>query len=107
VIDRAREHARELCAPDPGFERRHLGLRLRDGRRVVLRGAELEQDVRVLDVPRELLDAPDLQLEIRALARDDLRLLLVLPEALGERLLLEPVDLGPQFGKVKDAPLAP
>jgi hypothetical protein len=48
-----------------------------------------------------------LQLEIRALASDDLRLLLILPEALGECLLFEPVDLGLQFRKVKDAPLAP
>jgi hypothetical protein len=107
VIDRPREHARELRPPDPRLERGHLGLRLGDGRSVVLRGAELEQDVRILDVPGELLDAADLQLEIRPLSRDDLRLLLVLPEARGECLLLEPVDLGLQFRKVKDAPLAP
>jgi hypothetical protein len=48
-----------------------------------------------------------LQLEIRPLPRDDLRLFLVFPEPLGERLLLQPVDLGLQFRKVKDAPLAP
>jgi hypothetical protein len=107
VIDRARQHARELRPPDPGFEGRHLRLRLGDGGSVVFGIAELEQDVGVLDVAGELLDAADLQLEIRPLPRDDLSLLLDLPEPLGECLLLEPVDLGLQFRKVKDAPLAP
>ena len=52
VVDRAREHPRELGVAHPRVERRELRRRLGDGRLVVLGGAELEQDARVVDVAR-------------------------------------------------------
>jgi hypothetical protein len=48
-----------------------------------------------------------LLLETGALPVDDLRLLLIVPEARGERLLLELAYRGLELRKVKDAPLAP
>jgi hypothetical protein len=84
-----------------------LGRRLGDGGLVVALGAELEQDDGVVQVARELLDPGDVLLERRALPRDGLRLLLVVPEAGRERQLLQPVDLCLELRQVKDAPLAP
>jgi hypothetical protein len=82
-------------------------LGLRDHLLVALRGAQLEEDGRVFDVARQLLDDADLLLEARSAPRDGLRLLLIVPEARSQRLLLELVDRGLQPRKVKDAPLAP
>jgi hypothetical protein len=107
VIDGPGEHPRELRGPQACLEGREGPLGLGDGRRVVLRGAELEQDPGVVDVALELLDARDLLLDPRALARDGLGLVRVVPEAGRQRLLLEPVDLGLEPRQVKDAPLAP
>jgi hypothetical protein len=107
VIDRTGEHARQLGIANTRFEGGDLRRRLGDRGLVVLRRAELEQDDGVVQVPRQLLDRPDVLLDRRPLAGDRLRLLLVVPEAGGERLLLEPVDLGLQLRQVKDAPLAP
>jgi hypothetical protein len=107
VVDGAREHAAELRRAHAAFERGALRDGLGDRPLVVLGGTQLEQDDGVVEVARELLDARDLLLQPRALAGDRLRLLLVVPEAGGERLLLEPVDFRLQLRKVKDAPLAP
>jgi hypothetical protein len=107
VIDRSGEHPRQLGVADPRLERRRLRGGLGDGRLVALARAEIEQDDRVVEVARQLLDAPDVLLDRRALPRDGLRLLLVVPEPRGERQLLEPVDLGLELRQVKDAPLAP
>jgi hypothetical protein len=107
VVDGPRQHAPELGRPDAPLERGRLARGLGDRRLVVLRGSQVEQDDGVVEVARELLDAPDLLLERRPLARDGLRLLLVVPEAWSERLLLEFVDVRLQLRKVKDAPLAP
>jgi hypothetical protein len=93
VIHRAREHARELRGAHPRLEGGHLTLRLGQDGLVVLGRAEIEQDDRVVEVPRELLDGLDLLLDGRPLSGDGLRLLLVVPEARRERLLLEPVNL--------------
>jgi hypothetical protein len=81
--------------------------RFGDGRLVVLRCPEVAQNDCVVEIARKLLDARDLLLDGCALSRDRLRLFLVVPKPGRERLLLEPVDLGLQLGKVKDAPLAP
>jgi hypothetical protein len=107
VVDRSGEHPRELGLADPPVERRELPADLGDGRLVVLRGPELEEDVRVLDVADQLLGASDELLERRALAVDGLRLLLVVPEPGRERLPFEALGLRLQLREVKDAPLAP
>jgi hypothetical protein len=107
VIDRPGEHPLELRLADARLERGGLRRRLRDGGLVVLRRAEIEQDDGVVEVARELLDAGDVLLDRRPPSGDDLRLLLVVPEAGGERQLLEPVDLCLELRQVKDAPLAP
>jgi hypothetical protein len=107
VVDRAGEHAPELGRADARLEGRRLRGGLGDRRLVVLGGAEVQQDDRVVQVPRQLLDARELLLEAGALAVDDLRRLLILPEAGRERLLLELVYLRFELRKVKDAPLAP
>jgi hypothetical protein len=107
VIDRAREHPFELGGAEPGFERVEGSFDLGDDPGVVLRGAELEKDSGVVDVPDELFDALDLLLEAGALARDGLGFFGVVPEAGRQRLLLQAVDLGLEPRKVKDAPLAP
>jgi hypothetical protein len=107
VVDRPREHARELGVSHPLVERGELRGDLADGGLVVLGRAEVEQDDRVVDVARELLDAVDPLLERRALAVGGLRLLLVVPEPRGQRLPLELRDFDLQPGEVKDAPLAP
>jgi hypothetical protein len=107
VIDGAREHPLELGLADARLEGRGLRRRFGDGGLVVLRRAEIEQDDGVLEVARELLDARDVLLDGRAPPRDDLRLLLVVPEPRGERQLLEPASLCLELRQVKDAPLAP
>jgi hypothetical protein len=107
MVDRSGEHPRELGVADPRVERRELRAHLGDRRLVVLRGPELEKDVRVLDVADELLGAADQLLERRALAVDGLRLLLVVPEPGREGLPLEALRLRLQLREVKDAPLAP
>jgi hypothetical protein len=107
VIDRTREHARELGGAHPPLERRDLAHGLGRRRRVALRLSELEEDVGVVDVACELLERRDLPLERGALAGDDLRLLLIVPEPRLEGLLLELRDLGLQLREVKGAPLAP
>jgi hypothetical protein len=107
VIDRPREHPRQLRRAHARFERRRLRRRLGDGRLVVLGGPEVQQDDRVVQVPRQLLDPADLLFERSTSPRDHLRLLLVLPESGRERLLLELVYLRLELRQVKDAPLAP
>jgi hypothetical protein len=73
----------------------------------VLGSSEIEQHQRVVEIARELFDGRQPLLELGALAGYRLRLLLVVPEAGDQRLLLEPIDFGFQPRKVKDAPLAP
>jgi hypothetical protein len=107
VVDGARQHARQLGAAHARLEGGDLGGGLGDGGVVVALGPEVEQDDGVVEVARQLLDRADLLLEPGPLARDDLRLLLVVPEPRGERQLLEPVDLCLELRQVKDAPLAP
>jgi hypothetical protein len=107
MIDRAREHPFELGGAEPRFERVERGFDLGDDVGVVLRGAELEEDSSVVDVPDELFGALDMLLEAGALARDGLGFVSVVPEAGRQRLLLQAVDLGLEPRKVKDAPLAP
>jgi len=106
VVGRAAEHAAELHAPRARLERRHERAGLGDGRLVLSLGAELEQDLGVLDVLAELLEGLDGLLQPRPLAGELLRLLLVVPEAGDERLLAELLDFALQPGDVKDAPLA-
>jgi hypothetical protein len=84
-----------------------LGFRLGDDRLVVFGGSQIEQDLRVVEIARQLLDGSQALLELGALTSYDLRLLLVVPESGDQRLLFEPIDLGLQPRKVKDAPLAP
>jgi hypothetical protein len=86
VVDRPGEHPSELRAANPRFERREALLRFDDGRFVVLRCAELEEDLRVVDVARELRVRVERLLDPGALAVDRLRLPRVLPETRGERL---------------------
>jgi hypothetical protein len=107
VVDGAREHARQLGRAHARLEARDLPIDLGQRGLVVLGRAQLEQDPRVVEVARQLLDARDLRLEGGALAGDDLRLLLVVPEPRGQGLLLELVYLALEPGEVKDAPLAP
>jgi hypothetical protein len=107
VVDRPGEHPLELGLADACLERGGLRRGLGDGGLVVLRRTEVEQDDGVVEVARELLDAGDVLLDRRPPPRDDLRLLLVVPEPRGERQLLEPVDLCLELRQVKDAPLAP
>jgi hypothetical protein len=107
VVDRAREHPLELGPADAVLELGGLRGGFGDGRVVVLGGAEVEQDDGIVQVARQLLDRRQALFQRRPLARDALGLLLVVPEAGRERLLLEAVDLRFQLRKVKDAPLAP
>ena len=107
VVDGAREHPAELGRAHPRLERGYLALRFGDHPRVVLAGAEVEQDHRVVQVACQLFDRGELLLEPGSLARHRLGLLLVVPEPRGEGLLFQPIDLGLQLWKVKDAPLAP
>jgi hypothetical protein len=85
VIDRAREHARELGGAEALLERGDLRFRLGDRRIVVPVGAKFEKDVRVLDVARQFLDRGDELLDAGTLPRDGLRLLGVVPEPGSER----------------------
>ena len=70
-------------------------------------GAELEKHLGVFGVALQLLERLHGLLERRALARDGLRLLGVVPEAGDEGALAELLDLPLQPRDVKDAPLAP
>jgi hypothetical protein len=107
VVDGAREHSFQLGAAHPCLERWYLRCRLDNGSLVVFGSAKIEQDDRIVEVARQLLDARKVLLDFGALARDELYLLLVVPESGCERLLLEAFELGLAFRKVKDAPLAP
>jgi len=60
----------------------------------------------VLDVSVELLEGRERRFEARALAREFLRLLVIVPETGDERLLAQLIDFALQPGDVKDAPLA-
>jgi len=107
VIHRAGEHTRQLGRAHAPFQRGELRLGLGDDRLVALGRSEFEQNGGVVQIARERLDRGDPLLYLGALARDGLRLLLVVPEAGGERERLEAIDFGFQPRKVKDAPLAP
>jgi hypothetical protein len=96
VVDRAGEHPRELGVAHARLERGGVRGGLGDRPSVVLRRAELEQDSGVVQIARQLLDRIDVLLDAGPLARDGLRLLLIVPEARRERLLLELVELRPQ-----------
>ena len=89
------------------LEGRDQSLGLGDGRVVARVGAEIQEDLRVVDVAPELLERRDRLLEARALAGDRLRLLRIVPEPRNQGLLAELVDVLLQLGEVKDAPLAP
>jgi hypothetical protein len=106
VIHLPREHAGELRLAKPRLEIAYLLADLFHDAVVVLGRAELEELLRVVDVPRELLDLLDELLDARALAIDRLRLLRVLPEPWGERLFVQAIDILLQLRDVKDAPLA-
>jgi hypothetical protein len=106
VVHLAGEHARELGGAQALLELREAAADLVDDGVVLLGGAELEELLRVVDVPRELLDELDGLLDRRPLAVDGLRLLRVVPEAGGERGLVQAIDLVAKLRDVKDAPLA-
>jgi len=89
------------------LEGREERLGLRDGGVVTAFGAQIQEDLRVVDVAPELLERRDRLLEAGALARDGLCLLRIVPETGDEGLLAELVDVLLQLGEVKDAPLAP
>ncbi|AKU98597.1 hypothetical protein AKJ09_05261 [Labilithrix luteola] len=107
MVDRAGEHAAELGLAETLLQRRELLPDFVDDRVVFLGGAELEELLGVVDVTGELVDSLDFLLDVRTLARDRLRLLRVVPEAWGERGVVQALDLFLQFRDVKDAPLAP
>jgi hypothetical protein len=81
VIHRAGEHARELLLAHAGLESGQERLGLRDGRVVLALDAELVERLRVVDFLPELLERVERRFEVRALARERLRLLRVVPEA--------------------------
>jgi hypothetical protein len=106
MVDLAGQHPTELRGTQPFLEIRELRRDfLYDG--VVLLGdTELEELLRVFDVPRQLLGRLDLLLDVRALTRDLLGLLRIVPKTGSEGRLVEALDLLLQFRDVKDAPLA-
>jgi hypothetical protein len=106
VIDLAGEHPAELRLSQAPLELGDLARDLCDHSFVLLGRPELEELLRVLDVPCELLGRLDLLLEDRALPRDLLGLLRVVPETGSERRFVEPLDVELQSRDVKDAPLA-
>jgi len=106
VIDLAGEHPTELRCAKPLLEIGDLRPDLFDHGVVLFRRAELEQLLRVFDVPRQLLGRLDLLLDVRALTRDLLGLLRIVPEAGSERRLVQAIDVLLQLRDVKDAPLA-
>jgi hypothetical protein len=107
VVDRAGEHPAQLRSPHPRLQGGHLGRGLGEGRGVVLRGAELEENDRVVEVAAQLLDQGEALFEVGSSPVDRLRLLGVLPEVGSERPLLEIGDQRLDLREVKDAPLAP
>jgi hypothetical protein len=106
VIDLAGEHPTELRRAQPLLEVRDLRRDLLDDGIVLLGDTELEELLRVFDVTRQLLGRFDLLLDVRALARDLLGLLRIVPKPRSEGRLVEALDLLLQFRDVKDAPLA-
>lgn|GEM_PF-3721866 len=77
-----------------------------DHRVVFLGDTELDEFFCVVDVAGKFLDCNNLLFNARALARDDLRLLCVVPETRGERGVVQTFDFFFQLWNVKDAPLA-
>jgi hypothetical protein len=106
MVDLAGEHPTELRRAQPLLEIRDLRRDLFDDRVVLLRDAELEELLRVFDVPRQLLGRLDLLFDVRTLTRDLLGLLRIVPETGSERRFVETLDVLLQFRDVKDAPLA-
>jgi hypothetical protein len=106
VIDLPGQHPTELRRAQPLLELGDLRRDLFDDRVVLLRRAELEELLRVVDVPRQLFGRLDLLFDVRPLARDLLGLLRIVPESGSERRLVETFDLLLQLRDVKDAPLA-
>jgi hypothetical protein len=106
VIDLAGQHPTELRRAQPLLEVGDLRRHLLDYRVVLLGDAELEELLRVVDVPCQLLGRLDLLLDVRALTRDLLGLLRIVPKPGSKRLFVETFDLLLQFRDVKDAPLA-
>jgi hypothetical protein len=92
MIDRARKHARELGSAHARVKPAKLSFGFSDHPFVLLRGAELEKHLGVIDVPPKLLERRDALLETGALSRQRLRLLGIIPEARDERLFAQPVD---------------
>ncbi len=107
VVDGAGEHARELRLAKPRLDGRDLRLGVGDGRLIVLRDSELEVPVGVREVLVELLDHLELLLDIGALAKERLRLALVVPEVGRARLFVQLGKSSFELRDVKDAPLAP
>jgi hypothetical protein len=109
AIGLAAEHARELELPKSLLESRKL---LEDvaldrfGLGPAFGGRQLEEPGVVVDLLTELLDARDLLFDVRALAQDDLRLGLIVPEARRAGAIVQLFELSPQGRDVKDAPLA-
>jgi hypothetical protein len=68
VIDRAREHARELGLTEPRLDGRDLRFGIANRRFVVFRRAELEVLGRVAKVLFELLNGLELALGVRPLS---------------------------------------
>jgi hypothetical protein len=106
VIGRAAEHATELHATRASLEIRDEPFGFGDRRLVVRFRAELEEHLRVLRVFFELLERGERGLEAGSLARELLRLLVIVPKTGDERLLAELVYFSLQPRDVKDAPLA-
>jgi hypothetical protein len=106
VIDLAGEHPTELRRAQPLLQIGDLRRDLLDHGVVLLGDPELEELLRIFDVPRQLLGRLDLLFDVRPLAGDLLGLLRVVPEPGSERRFVETLDLLLQFRDVKDAPLA-
>jgi hypothetical protein len=106
VVDLAGQHAAELRRAESLLEIRDLRRDLLDDGVVLLGDPELEELLRVFDVAGQLLGRFDLLLDVRALTRDLLGLLRVVPKTRSEGRLVEALDLLLQLRDVKDAPLA-
>ena len=106
MVDLSGQHATELGRAQPFLEIRNLCRDLFDHGVVLLGDPELEELLRIFDVAGQLFGRLDLLLDVRALTRDLLGLLRIVPKPGSKRLFVETFDLLLQFRDVKDAPLA-
>ena len=89
VCGRAREHALELGSAHAVYQRAPLRLDLLHDGRVALGLSQLEQLESIGELRAEPGDGPERLLEVRALAKQGLRLELIVPEIGGARQLVE------------------